>query len=82
MKIETTQKRKEVNHAPYVEYIEVLARKLYEQIRVDYENRCMKQGAPLNTYQGRKRIVEYIANKLTITATVKVTMKELDELFE
>lgn len=81
-KLQITQKRSDTNHAPYVEYIELLARKLYEEIRIPYEARCMRQGSPLNTYYGRKKIVEYLTDKLTITVTANVTMKELDELFE
>ena len=81
MKVEIDEKRDETAYAPYVEHYENLAYKMWNQIKFKYKKRCIEQGAPLG-YMGEKRIREYFVEKMFLTATVKVTMKELDKLLE
>jgi len=81
MKLKVTTKRADTNDRYYVEYLENLAYKLWKQIKNKYSLHCIKQDAPLN-YSGERRIRDHILEKMIVTTTVKITMKELDVLFE
>lgn len=80
MKSSLKTKRINTTDRYYAEHFEELAHRLAKPIIEKYKKRCIKQGAPLG-YFGKKRIDEYVLKKMIVTATVKVTMKELDALF-
>lgn len=64
-----------------VEIQERLARELAKPIIRRFRLRCAKEGSLLSI-QANSLIREFVLKKMTVTAKVNVTMKELDELFK
>ena len=80
MKAVIKTKRSETVDRYEAEHFESLAWRLAKPIMAKYAERCIREGSPLN-WIGKKRIVDLIIEKMVLTASVKVTNKELDSLF-